>query len=94
LPALAQPYERLHHALFRQVDGREQVLMMLGDVDLALTGQLHHHVARKAFLTLAGRQLYLDTVEIMRVGVLLDGIEEATLHMIANALGEAEMTCG
>ena len=94
LLTLTQPHERMDHALFRQIDGREQVAMVLRHVDLAMARQLHHHMAGETLLILTGRELYLDAIEIMRVGVLLDLVEEATLHMITNALGETEMTCG
>lgn len=84
--------QRSHESLLRLVDGRIKVLSLFLDVQVAVLGQLNQHVATISSVTLAHMELNLDPVELVWIRVLLDGADDVLLNVLANGVGEVEMS--
>jgi hypothetical protein len=89
---LAQIDQGAQQAFFGEIDGREKVMVVLGNVDIAVRWQLNHDVTGEALFALALGELHFDAVQVVRVSVRFDGLNQVLLDVRANALRELEMT--
>jgi hypothetical protein len=85
-------HELTNQPLLREVHGGIQVFTFFADVEFAMTGQLDQDVAPEARVALAHPELKLHPVEIVGIGVCLDGPDDVLHGVLSDRIGEIEMT--